>query len=243
MTFACLSIANVNCGLFGKIQKRPSLAFQITTRSVITTYYGKYSKLLEGLEDQLMLDHDGIAEDAEDVEKAKDVGDGRNTGDVGEAENVGDAKNTRDIENKEVDKSNKVGEQEDAEVGNNKKGDGGDQEAGKQGYNRVGDGVGISRVPKDVKMGNNGMDDNVGNEDNWRATVENVEDSDNGVTVVVDFTDYVLADILAHLFGFLLPQSNLPPGITVAYSGQSHGKNFKFSFTSLLTSLQGLTEF
>ncbi len=59
----------------------------------------------------------------------------------------------------------------------------------------MGDGVGVGGVPKDVELGNNGVGDGTGNQDNRRATVKDVEDSDN---VVVDG---VLADVMAHPFG------------------------------------------
>ena len=53
-----------------------------------------------------------------------------------------------------------------------------------------------------------------GNQDNRRATIEDVADSEDRVTVVVDFTDGVPADVLVHLFGPLLPRSNSLPGVT-----------------------------
>ncbi len=101
----------------------------------------------------------------------------------------------------------------------------------------MGDRVGVSGVPEDVELGNDGVGDGAGNQDNRRATVKDVEDSDN---VVVDG---VLADVLAHPFCPSSPRSNSPPGVTAAYSVQSHGNKFKFPFISLLTLLQGLTEF
>ncbi len=116
--------------------------------------------------------------------------------------------------------------------------------------------MGIGGVPEDVEMGNNGMDDGAGNQDNRHATVKDLEDFNNQVTITVDFvvvdtTDGVVADVLAYSFGFLSPQSNSPPGVTTAYSGQSnsppdvtavcsgrsHSNKFKFPFTFLLTLL------
>ncbi len=46
------------------------------------------------------------------------------------------------------------------------------------------------------------MGDGTKNEDNQRVTVEDVEDSDD---VVVDLTDRVFVDVLAHPFGSLSP--------------------------------------
>ena len=89
MTFACLSTANVHYGSFDGLQKRPLLAFQITTGSVIAIYYGKYGKLHEGLEDQLILDNDEIAGDVKDAEKAEGAGD------IGKVEDRGDGEDTR----------------------------------------------------------------------------------------------------------------------------------------------------
>ncbi len=74
------------------------------TASIIVTHYSKYSELLEGLEDQLILNNDKIIEDVGEVGKAEDEGD------------------------KEAGKGNDRavdgGDQEDDEVG--KAGDGGD---------------------------------------------------------------------------------------------------------------------
>lgn len=83
------------------------------------------------------------------------------------------------------------------------------------GYNAVGDRVGVGVVPENVELGNDGVGNNVGNQDNWHAIVEDVEDSDD---VVVDPIDRVLADVLAYSFGPLSPESNLPLGVTTAYS-------------------------
>lgn len=129
MNFACLFTANIHYGLFGKLQEGPLPTLQITTGSVIATHYSKYSKILEGLKDQLMLDNDKIVGDAGDVREKKAGSD------------------------------NKRGDQEDAEVGIDEKGDGRDQEVGKVGYDRVGDRVDIGRVSKDVKVGNNDVGD------------------------------------------------------------------------------------
>ncbi len=104
----------------------------------------------------------------------------------------------------------------------------------------MGDRVGVGGVLEDVKLGNNGLADGAGNQDNRHATVEDVENSDD---VLVNPTNGVLADILAHPFGPLSPQSNSPPGINTTCSGRSHGNKFKFLFISLLTLLLGLTEF
>ncbi len=130
--------------------------------------------------------------------------------------------------------------------------------------------MGVGGVSEDVKLSNNSVGDGAGNQDNRRATVKDMEDSDD---VVVDLTDGVLADVLAHLFGPLSlrsnsppgvtaaptdgvlanvlahpfghssPRSNSPPGVTAACSVRSHGNKFQFLFISLLTLLQGLTKF
>ncbi len=228
MTFARLSVANVQYGLFGKLQEGSPPALQITTGSVIATYYGKYGELLEGLEDQLMLDNDKIARDrrdAGDARTAENAGDEGDLGDAGEAGNVGDAEDAGKAGDKEASRDNEGGEQEDAEVGNDEGGHGG---------------VGVGGVTEDVELGNDGVGDGAGNQDNRRATVEDVEDSDD---VVVDPIDGVLADVLAHLFGLLSPRSNLPPSVIAACFIRSHGNKFRFPFISLLTLLQGLTEF
>ncbi len=86
------------------------------------------------------------------------------------------------------------------------------------------DRVGVSGVPEDVEVGNDGIGDSFKNQYNWHSIVEDTENSDDGVTVVVDFaivdtTDGVLADDLIYLFSPSSPQSNLPPGIIAAYSG------------------------
>lgn len=88
--------------------------------------------------------------------------------------------------------------------------DGGDQQADKMGNDRMGDGVGLGEIAKYIKVGNNSVGDNTGNQDNWLVTVEDMEDSDNQVTVVVnpatvDTTDSVLANVLVHSFSLLLP--------------------------------------
>ncbi len=243
MTFARLSKANVHYGLFGELQEGPPPALQIMTRSVIATYYGKYGKLLEGPEDQLMLDNDeigGDVEDVGDVRTAENTRDGGDTGDAGEAGNAEDTGDAKDAGDKQAGRGNEGGEQEDTEVGNDEEIDGGDQEAGKLGYDGVGDGVDVDGVLEDLELGNNGVGDGAGNQDNRRATFEDVEDSEN---VVVDPIDGVLADVLAHSFSPSLPRSNSPPGVTAACSVRSHGNKFKFPFISLLTLLQGLTEF
>ncbi len=108
------------------------------------------------------------------------------------------------------------------------------------GYDGIGYGVVVSGVPEDVKLGNNSVGDSAGNQDNRRVTVKVVEDSDD---VVVDSTNGVLADVLAHLFGPSSPRSNSPPSVTAAYSVRSHGNKFKIPLIFLLTLLQGLTEF
>lgn len=87
------------------------------------------------------------------------------------------------------------------------------------GYDGVDDGIGIGRVLKDVKMGNNGVGDSAKNQENWHATVKNIKNSDDRVIVVVDVTDGVLINILAYFFGLLLPQFNLLPNVTAACSG------------------------
>ncbi len=177
MTFAYFSAANVHYRLFGALQERPPPALQITTRSVIATYYGKYGEQLKGLEDQLMLDNDeiagdvGDAGDAGDARTAENVGDGGDTGDAREARNVGDAGDAGDARDKEAGRGNDGGEQEDVEVDNDEGGDGGDQKAGKVGYDRVGDGVGVGGVPEDVERNNNGLGDGPKNQDNRRVTV------------------------------------------------------------------------
>lgn len=75
MTFVCLFIANIYYGLFDELQKRPPLIFQIITGSIIATYYGKYGELLEGPEDQLILDNDEKTRDIGDIRKTEDIGD------------------------------------------------------------------------------------------------------------------------------------------------------------------------
>ncbi len=108
------------------------------------------------------------------------------------------------------------------------------------GYDGVGDGVDVGGVSEDVELGNNGVGDGAGNQDNRRATIEDADHSDD---VVVDPTDGVLADVLAHPFGPSSPRSNSLLDVTTACSGRSHDNKFKFPFIFLLTLLQGLTEF
>ena len=66
------------------------------------------------------------------------------------------------------------------------------------GYDRMGNGVDVAEVPKDIELDNNSMGDGARNQDNRRATIEDVEDSDD---VIVDLIDGVLIDILANSFG------------------------------------------
>ncbi len=175
-----------------------------------------------------MLDNDEIVRDAGDTgdaRTAENAGDAGDTGDVGEIGNAGDAEDAGKAGDKEAGKGNEGGKQEDVEVSNNEGGHGG---------------VGVGGVTEDVELGNNGVGDDAGNQDNRRVTVKDVEDSDD---VVVDPIDGVLADVLAHSFGPSSPRSNSPSGVTAACSVQSHGIKFKFLFISLLTLLQGLTEF
>lgn len=198
--------------------------------SVIATHYGKYCKLLESSKNQLILDNDKIIRDARDtsnIRKAEDGGDG---GDG----NVGDARDNGDVVNKKAGNGNEKKDQENAEVMNNR--------------------VGISGVLENVKVDNNDMEDNFGNQENWciiikdgensddevnynnsvrdsarnqenwRVMVEDEENFNDGITVAVDLVvvdpiDGVLANILAYIFGSLLPRSNLLPGITATCHG------------------------
>ncbi len=84
----------------------------------------------------------------------------------------------------------------------------------------MGNGVGVGGVLEDVELGNNGVGDGARNQDNRRATVEDVEDYDN---VVVD---RVFADVLAYPFGPSSPRSNSPPSVTAACSVRSQGNKF-----------------
>ncbi len=61
-------------------------------------------------------------------------------------------------------KAKKAGDGKNQKAG--KASDGRDQEARKVGYDRVDDGVGVSRFPEDVKVGNNSMSDSARNQDN-----------------------------------------------------------------------------
>lgn len=154
MIFARLSTANIHYGLFGELQERPPPTLKITIGSVIVLYYGQYGKLLEGLEDQLMLNNDEIAGDTgdvEDVKTAENARDREDTRDAGEAENVEVAGNVREVGDKKTGRGNEGGDQGNTEVDNNE----GDHV-----------GVDIGGVPEDVKLGNNGMDDNARNQDN-----------------------------------------------------------------------------
>ncbi len=182
----------------------------------------------------------GDVEDARDTRMTENAGDGGDTGNAEETKNARDAGDTGDVGDKKAGRGNEGGEQEDAEVANNERDDGGDQEIGKVGYNEVGDGVGVGGVLEDVELGNNSVGDGARNQDNRHVTVKHVEDSDD---VIVDPTDGILADVLAHLFGLSSPRSNSPPSVIAACSGRSHSNKFKFSFIFLLTLLQGLTEF
>ena len=128
-------------------------ALEIITRSVIVIHYGKYGKLLEGQEDQLILDNNkiagdvedvgiiediknaGKAEDAKDAEKVENVEDGGDTKDVREIGNVGDVGDIRDTKDKEAGRSNNKatdkGNQNNGEVGNAEIDDNRDQKASK----------------------------------------------------------------------------------------------------------------
>lgn len=137
-----------------------------------------------------MLDNDEIIRNVGDKGKAKDKGDTENTGDareVGNAGSVGDARNRGD---KEWGISNDGAadrrDQKDSEVGK----------------------AGNGKDPEDVKMGNNSVG-NGENQDNRHATVENVVDSNNGVTTSVDPIDGILADVLVYLFVSFIKASKL----------------------------------
>ncbi len=215
MTFAHFSAANIYYKPFGELLEGPPFALQITTGSVIVIHYGKYDKLLEGSEDQLMFDNDKITEDIRVIEDAKtseNTRDGGVTQDVGGARNVKNARNTGNIGDKEPGKGNKGGEQKDVEVNNNEKSDGEDQEANKVSYDGVGDRVDVGKISEDVQLYNNGMVNGTRNQDNWRAIVEDIENSDD---IVVDPIDGVFVDVLAYLFGLLSPRSKLPPSVTL----------------------------
>ncbi len=185
------------------------------TGSVITTHYGKNDELFEGLEDQLLLDNNEIAEDVGDAEKAEDKGDIRDTGDAREVGNEGDARDAKDVGKKEAGKgNNRVADGRDQKNGEiNKAVDGGDQEAGKAGdggnqkfskvgYDEVIDRVNVDGDLEDVEVGNNSIRDGK-NQDNWLATVEDVMNFNNGVIAIVEPTDGVLADVCIYLFGLL----------------------------------------
>lgn len=75
ITFVYLSTTNVYYKLFSKLQERSLPALEITTGSIITIYYNKYSELFKSLENQLILDNDEIAGDIGEVRKAKNKGD------------------------------------------------------------------------------------------------------------------------------------------------------------------------
>ncbi len=57
---------------------------------------------------------------------------------------------------------------------------------------------------EDVEVSNNGVGDGR-NYDNWFATVEDVVDSDNKVTDVVDLIDGIFVYVLAYFFAFYYP--------------------------------------
>ena len=167
--------------------------------------------MLEGPKDQLILDNDeitedvgdvGMAKDAKNVEKTKNMRDARKIKDIrdrkyikdaGKLGNIGDIGNARDTGNKETRKNNNGGanerDQEDGEVGNVEISSGGHQK--------------VSKL-QGVKVNNNGVNDGK-NLDNRCATVEDVADFDDGVTITVDLIDGVLANILVHSFSFCSP--------------------------------------
>lgn len=148
-----------------------------------------------------MLDNNEIIGNVGDIENtktAKKVGDGRDSGDVKEAKNARDVGNIGEAGNKKASRGNKGGEQENIAVDNDERGHGRDQEANKVDYNGVDNRIGIGRVSKDIKLGNNGMDNDARNQDNRRIIVEDVEDSDDAI---VDFIYRVLANILIDHFG------------------------------------------
>lgn len=133
MTFAYFFVVNVHYGPFSKLQGGPSSTFQITAGSVIAKYYSEYDKMLEGLEDQLMLDNDEIAGDVGDTETAEnagDIGKSEDMGDAKKAENVGDGEDTRDAgEAWNTGDAGDVGnaKEKEAEKGNNRAADKGNQ--------------------------------------------------------------------------------------------------------------------
>lgn len=94
------------------------------------------------------------------------------------------------------------------------------QKAGKVVYDKIDDKMGIDRILDNIKIGNNSVDDDIKNQDNKYVMVNNIEDSNNRVTItvnltIIDLTDGVIADILAYFFSFSSSWSNLPPDVTV----------------------------
>lgn len=161
MIFTCLFTANVHYWLFGELQE--GLSSILTTGSVIVTHYGKYNKLIIGPKDQFILDNDEIVEDVgntDNIEKTEDARDGKN-GNVGEVEDI------EDVVDKEAGSGNKRGDQEDTKV--------------------MDDGIDIGGVLKDVDVDNNGIGDGTKNQENQPAIVEDGEDSDDGVSIAINF--------------------------------------------------------
>ncbi len=115
ITFACLSVANIYYGPFGELQERLPSALQITTGSVIATHYSKYGELLEGPEDQLILDNNDIAEDVGNAEKPENEEDKKTSKDNNRAVDGEDQKDSKvgkasDGENQEVSKADDGGD-------------------------------------------------------------------------------------------------------------------------------------
>ena len=59
----------------------------------------------------------------------------------------------------------------------------------------------------------------VENKDNQHATIVDVVDFDNRVTTILDFIDMAFASILIYFLSLPSLSSNLPLGVTFAYSG------------------------
>lgn len=145
----------------------------MTIRNVIAIYCNKYSKLLEGLENQLMLNNNEIVGDAKVAKKAEDIGDGGDTRNTGETGKIRDARNTKDARVKKAGRGNKKRKQENIEIGNNIRVDNGNYKPGKIGYNIIGGGIDVSRIPDVVKIGKDNVRDNAGNWDNQHTIVKN----------------------------------------------------------------------
>lgn len=88
-------------------------------------------------------------------------------------------------------------------MSNNKIGNGGDKKTNKVDYDELDNRVDISRVIKNIEIGNNNIN-NSKNKDNCFIIMRNIINSANKVTDMVNLIDEIFTNILIYFFDSLL---------------------------------------